>query len=297
MKSAADFEKEDFNFQFYINSVKEGEIPWTFFVSLMKDLTQSLPKAQKLIKILLEELKNSFTTFQNYKSSEVTSIVADPNPEENEDQKQIQTVTQNSTKTSKQIKTKDPLKLEYNKEKAEGYECEKCGKSFFKESSIYRHMKRVHGDKNYACSKCDYKTVDNYKLKKHISTHDKIKTEKPKGTECNEKPKGTECNLCGKVLFNSSLLRHIEVVHEKIRHICDLCEMSFQKKFLLDEHVKSNHQGLNPFQCQGCEKSFVKQYKLNQHIRIVHDSRYQCETCSRKFSSYSRLNNHKIEKH
>ena len=96
MKAALKEEKDDFNFHFYINSVREGEIPWNFFVSLMKDLTQNLPKAQKLIEVLLDELKNAFInqnslpTFQNYEPSKVTTIEVDPNADETEDQKQIQ---------------------------------------------------------------------------------------------------------------------------------------------------------------------------------------------------------------
>ena len=138
--------ENDFDFRFYIDSVKEGEIPWNFFVSLMKDLTKNLPKAQKLIEILLDELRsafihqNSLPTFKNCEPSEVTTIEADPNPDETEDQNPIQTklqlpvtisltkVPQNSTKISNQVKIEDPLKVDHQKENAEVYECTKCAK-------------------------------------------------------------------------------------------------------------------------------------------------------------------------
>ena len=142
--------------------------------------------------------------------------------------------------------------------------------------------------KDKLCDKCDYKTGDNYKLKRHMATHDGIKFE---NTKC------TQYNLCGKVLINSRLKRHIEVVHEKIRHQCDFCEKSFQKKFLLHNHVKSFHQGLNPFKCQECDKGFVKQYKLNQHIAVVHENKYTCDICSTKFSCFSMLDQHKMKNH
>ena len=142
--------------------------------------------------------------------------------------------------------------------------------------------------KNKLCDKCDYKTGDNYKLKRHMATHEGIKI---------ENTKSTQCNLCGKVLINSRLKRHIEVVHEKIRYQCDFCEKSFQKKFLLNNHVKSFHQGINPFQCQECDKKFVLQYKLNQHRAIVHENKYTCDICSTKFSCFSMLDKHKLKNH
>ena len=45
------------NFQFYLKSVKEGSIPWDFFVSLMRDLCQTLANARELNIILLNELR------------------------------------------------------------------------------------------------------------------------------------------------------------------------------------------------------------------------------------------------
>ena len=50
---------ERFNFKYYIKNVKEGKIPWEFFASLMKDLSQTLVSAQKLNDLLLDELKFS----------------------------------------------------------------------------------------------------------------------------------------------------------------------------------------------------------------------------------------------
>ena len=45
-------------FQSYIDQVKNGKIPWPTFVTVMKDLCQTLPTAKDLNSVLINELKN-----------------------------------------------------------------------------------------------------------------------------------------------------------------------------------------------------------------------------------------------
>ena len=171
------------------------------------------------------------------------------------------------------------------------FQCQLCDKNFLGEDKLKVHVKCVHEKvKDKLCDKCDLRFVDNYRLKRHVSqVHAVIKTD--------QKYQNVQCNLCGKVMTNSSLKRHIEVVHEHVRHQCDRCEKSFQKKFLLDNHIKSFHEGINPFKCEECGKSFSKQHVLTRHFVSVHENRYQCDSCSRKFSCFSVLDKHKLENH
>ena len=266
MKAALEEGRDDFNFHFYINSVKEGEIPWNFFVSLMKDLTQNLPKAQKLIEILLDELKNVFInqdslpTFQNYEPSKVTTIVVGPNADETEDQKSIQhklpvtislsKVPQNSTKILNQIKIEDPLKVDHQKENAEIYECKKCAKSFTQKESINRHMNIVHGDKKHACSKCNKRFYSNFVLDRHFSAvHLEIKNHK--------------CDQCSKSFsLLENLKNHVKFVHLNIRnHQCEFCDKRFQTRKDLRRHSKS-HFDTKIFKCESCKKNFKRKTKL-----------------------------------
>ena len=53
-----------------------------------------------------------------------------------------------------------------------------------------------------------------------------------------------KCELCNKEFTTSpSYRRHIESVHEGVRHQCDLCEKSFTQAAALNVHLRKNHKG------------------------------------------------------
>ena len=57
-----------FNFQYYVNTVKEKEIPWRVFVKLMEDFSNSdVNKLKHLNEILLTELTGSYSDMDQLK--------------------------------------------------------------------------------------------------------------------------------------------------------------------------------------------------------------------------------------
>ena len=57
-----------------------------------------------------------------------------------------------------------------------GYMCDHCGKGFYRKDRLAIHSKTVHfGVKNFVCTMCEKKFVDNYKLKRHLKTHETVK--------------------------------------------------------------------------------------------------------------------------
>jgi len=78
--------------------------------------------------------------------------------------------------------------------------CPECGKEF-KSYHMYSHMNRVHKPKKFQCTYCDYKTINNFNLKLHVSKMHLGKKELDK----------EECDLCG---IKTTNLEY----HKKIHH-------------------------------------------------------------------------------
>ena len=59
---------QDFNFQYYVNTVKEKEIPWHVFVKLLEDFSYSdVNRLKHLNEILLTELTGSYSDMDRLK--------------------------------------------------------------------------------------------------------------------------------------------------------------------------------------------------------------------------------------
>ena len=179
----------------------------------------------------------------------------------------------------------DPLlnvKVEFNEQKDERvlYFCEDCGKSFkskrgyknhspdkFRErikctecgadfagpSSLYLHVKNIHGQVKYPCDQCEYKATSKQGLERHVqSLHLNAKF---------------YCEQCDAVLSSRGyLLKHIKAVHEKKKYICDQCPDK-----------------VYTFYCS------LKKHKDAVHAGIYH----MCDICGHKSTTKSHLKTHK----
>ena len=55
--------------------------------------------------------------------------------------------------------------------------------------------------------------------------------------------KSFHCNLCSSTFtVKSSLTKHIDQIHNKIRYSCEFCEKSFTSKQNLKHHIESVHE-------------------------------------------------------
>ena len=75
--------------------------------------------------------------------------------------------------------------------------------------------------------------------------------------------------------------------------ICHICEKSFVRKILLDQHLK-DHTSEKPHKCKECEKSFTQKSDLNKHM-VVHtgEKPYSCNKCGKSYTQLSGLNYYK----
>lgn len=73
---------------------------------------------------------------------------------------------------------------------------------------------------------------------------------------------------------------------------CDVCDKRFQKRFLLNKHLKSH--GLNlPFSCTKCKKRFADEEFLEKHLQSHSGYRpYLCHLCNNSFSEEGSLKIH-----
>ena len=110
-----------------------------------------------------------------------------------------------------------------------------------------------------------------------------------------KKNKAYKCTICEYCCDKeSSLEKHVKVVHEQTRHACENCDATFSQRQSLKNHVILVHEGIVPFPCPNCEIGFVTKKRLSRHIQTVHEKtdRKQCSLCDHTFSTSGNLNAH-----
>ena len=82
--------------------------------------------------------------------------------------------------------------------------------------------------------------------------------------------KSFSCNLCSSTFtVKSSLTKHIDQIHNKIRYSCKLCEKSFTSKQNLKFHIESVHEQLK-HNCSYCNSTFKLKLSLLTHLKSKH---------------------------
>ena len=173
-----------------------------------------------------------------------------------------------------------------------GYACNFCGKPFFTNHGLVRHMKIHSDEKPHKCGQCGKGFVDKANYNRHIVIHS---TETP-----------YNCNQCSRSYASLwQLNRHKKAHTDEKPHVCHTCDKAFKEKKCLRRHMRSNvhkdgnvgKQGvetlLKPHKCDICEKSFVTKSSLRNHKRLhTGEKPYQCHHCKEYFSSTTHLRSH-----
>ena len=68
-----------------------------------------------------------------------------------------------------------------------------------------------------------------------------------------------------------SLNRHIQAVHEGIKHLCPYCDYQATTKDSLKKHIKSVHEG-KKHPCPYCDYQATTKGSLKRHIKSAHES-------------------------
>lgn len=203
-------------------------------------------------------------------------------------------------------------------EKIAKFHCDKCSRTFTRQSGVNTHMNRVHQNpkpkkmnderrlimnKPLTCTQCEFSCFKTIQMNRHLkSKHLGIKFE---CDSCNQvfsrfeninrhkrdvhptvkEPywKPFSCQECGYTCTRKDgLKKHIKDVHtEKREYKCHECLESFKTKATLNNHVMYVHTVMKNFGCHQCEYMAKTKKVLERHVMAVHDKikNYKCDAC------------------
>ncbi|XP_037820597.1 transcription factor grauzone-like [Lucilia sericata] len=209
------------------------------------------------------------------------------------------------------------IHLEIHQTRERKFNCNECGKSYFKLHVFERH-KLSHvpeSERHYNCSQCDKKFASDYLRRQHEDlTHekkyDKIcdicgksfrhrfsfirHMEEHDGTT----PSLVTCEICGVKLTNKYGLRR----HMKMRHleenmqeqICPYCSRVSPNLNAHRMHIKYNHTMQRKHACHLCDKAFRRPLELKEHLSThTGEALYTCPHCPRTFISNANMHKHR----
>ena len=163
------------------------------------------------------------------------------------------------------------------------HQCEHCQKTFTSNSNLSHHIKSQHNPDGALLHMCRF-CGKSFKAKLGLQYHEMSHT--------NKKPEG--CPHCDfKCLSKSSLMRHIQGVHESNNEeVCDICGKAFNTKYKLKRHIKL-HSDISE-KCPQCGKMIRN---LKRHMFTAHKLTYACPDCPKVFQAPLGVEYHRREEH
>lgn len=104
---------------------------------------------------------------------------------------------------------------------------------------------------------------------------------------------------CGKEFTNNrDLQRHIDSVHEGVKHKCPHCDYEATEKTKLVRHIKTVHLQVKAFKCNQCTAAYAQSTELKDHINWVHlGVKLKCPHCDAEYTATAHLNTHIRKEH
>lgn len=107
------------------------------------------------------------------------------------------------------------------------------------------------------------------------------------------------CDNCGSEFSNRySFQVHNHKKHVGVRRYCDLCPRFFRRKFLIIQHMMSEHMHFSPFECKVCGHKSHSGVNYKKHM-LRHGPKTECNICHKFVTNmYNHLQSHaKVECH
>jgi hypothetical protein len=176
------------------------------------------------------------------------------------------------------------------------HKCDLCSYRTYSLSNLENIHKRIHfNERNFICEICKKGFKNHKQLINHRVKH---RTELENGTAKESLSKHV-CNLCDRTFNDSRLLRtHFDIVHKKLRpFICIDCGYSAASRSALKSHLRS-HTGEKPFKCEKCNYTTSDHNSLRRHkMRHSGERPYKCPFCPYACIQSSTYKQHLRNKH
>jgi len=160
------------------------------------------------------------------------------------------------------------------------FQCHKCVSQYTRKTSLNRHIRMVH---EFTCTVCLQDFTEKIQLKQHTQ-------------EKHKRKETFQCHKCfSSYKNNSSLKKHIQMVHE---FTCTVCLQNFDENIQLIQHIQTQHADKKEvLYCQNCSKQFTKIDIFNRHILNFHE-KFTCTDCKHIFDGKKQLRQHQqLNKH
>ena len=168
-------------------------------------------------------------------------------------------------------------------------QCEHCPAEFASVDLKREHEEKVHDPISKACGYCNEEFKTYNKLAIHICNCHCLKNDSGK----------LVCIICSNIQRKgmTQMKYHILGVHLNCpSQICKICNKTFEREVNLNEHIRTIHQGENPYQCDQCEKAFKSSCALKNHFIVHHaeQKELKCtfEGCDKIFPNSVHLRAH-----
>ena len=232
---------QDFNFQYYIDRVKQKEMHWHVFVKLMEDLSYSdVNRLKYLNAILLIELTDSYSDMDRLKYLNVILmnkfkdfIQMEDNIEVSEnDNLEVhhdETIEEMSSDHEIQISSVNKIETQENFD-----------------SSIHKFNDNIHIEDDVEISENEDAAEFS-----HDSSNETIRDISNKAQNVIKSFTGFRCSICSRSYRRrQDTLVHVHKKHLKQRHKCKLCGKTYETLPRLEIHFEITHSNQHKFTYQ-----------------------------------------------
>lgn len=273
-----------------------------------RDIKHSLSNDEKAVKIVNAPVESEDSDYFYELKDEVKEEILTKPLTEDEKTSLICETCGKSYKNKKSLRGHKLIHTNKNNTKS----CEICGK-VLAAVNYNRHLNSHNENNKHKCSFCDKTFHQLSNLKSHMTIHKK--TEPVECNICNKtfrnpkslcyhkkshsysklsdnKPKKTSCHICGKLVSETNLRKHL-ITHTDDRPFkCKICDNMFKYPETLASHILI-HENRKPYPCKYCDKKFRTSSEISKHTKIhLGLKSHKCSYCDKSFTTSTHLRTH-----